>query len=107
MENSRTLKEELLQGKYQELFQDIYQDKAGAEAQNSSSTSLAGTCSRLVNGDTHQNSTMAPAMRKNVSTSGSSSSGISERETGVLKPNITLAANKAMWPGVLILFMIV
>lgn len=35
MENSRTLKEELLQGKYQELFQDIYQDKAGAEAQNS------------------------------------------------------------------------
>lgn len=35
MENSRTLKEELLQGKYQELFQDIYQDKTGAEAQNS------------------------------------------------------------------------
>ena len=35
MENSRTLKEELLQGKYQELFQDIYQDRAGTEAQNS------------------------------------------------------------------------
>ena len=35
MENSRTLKEELLQGKYQELFQDIYQDKAGAEAPTS------------------------------------------------------------------------
>ena len=34
MENSRTLKEELLQGKYQELFQDIYQDRAGTEAQN-------------------------------------------------------------------------
>ena len=35
MKDSRILKEELLQGKYEELFRDIYQDENEAKRQNS------------------------------------------------------------------------
>ena len=35
MKDSKVLKEELLQGKYEELFRDIYQDENEAKRQNS------------------------------------------------------------------------